>query len=130
MQAQRTMGERSPSEIGSEIEGWALEWFRNTQGGRLLERNFRVRSGEIDLIFEQGEELVFVEVRGRPSSGNWVDGLESLTFPKLLRLSRAIRQYLAAYRGPARSARLDLLAWDGRSWRHARNLWPLPGSAG
>lgn len=120
----------SSTEIGRRIEGWAREWFLRNEGGRLLESNFRCKSGEVDLIFEVegsgGIELVFVEVRGRAEPG-WVGPIESVTFPKQLRLSRAIRQYLARYRGPAMCVRLDLLGWDGSHWTHVRNVWPIPG---
>ena len=120
----------SSTEIGRRIEGWAREWFLRHEGGRFLERNFRCRSGEVDLIFEvngpQGVELVFVEVRGRGERG-WVGPVESVTFPKQLRLSRAIRTYLARYGGPAKCVRLDLLGWDGTRWIHVRNVWPIPG---
>ncbi|MCM2279367.1 MAG: YraN family protein [Oligoflexia bacterium] len=88
----------------------------------LLARNFRCKAGEIDLVFEErGVELVFVEVRCR-LKGGWVDGVSSVTFGKQRRLKRAIAQFLARYRGQARSARVDLLAWDGKAWEHLRDL--------
>lgn len=42
--------------------------FLTQQGFRILERNFHSRFGEIDLVAEQGEYLVFVEVRLRKAT--------------------------------------------------------------
>jgi putative endonuclease len=39
--------------------------YLESRGLRLVTRNFRCRSGEIDLIMEEGKTLVFVEVRLR-----------------------------------------------------------------
>jgi len=53
---------------GAKTKGqWAenfAERYLELQGLSLLERNFTCRGGEIDLIMEHGEILVFVEVRG------------------------------------------------------------------
>lgn len=43
----------------------AAEAFLISLGYRILERNFRSRGGEIDLIAEDGDVVVFVEVRSR-----------------------------------------------------------------
>lgn len=107
----------------------------------LLERNYRVRSGEIDLIFERRSrppsrggagtgggtgvlevELVFVEIRGR-GPGSWTNGLESIDLRKRRRLKKAIACYLVNYRGCARSARVDVLSWDGERFSHAEDVW-------
>ncbi len=42
--------------------------FYESRGYRLVEKNFRVPAGEIDLVFEQSGELVFVEVKSRRSA--------------------------------------------------------------
>jgi putative endonuclease len=115
-------------EVERRAEGWLLA--RSGPGTRVAARNFRCKSGEIDLVLEVplsgaggGTELVFVEVRARTAASSWVDGIGSVSFPKQRRLAKAIRIYLAGYRGPARRVRLDLLAWDGREWTHLRNVW-------
>src|SRR4051794_32241372 len=112
--------------------GWRIEleaqaWYvRTYPAARLLERNFRTRRGEIDLIFEEGVQLVFVEVRARRKAA-WESGFESVRAAKQMRLVRAIEIYLSRYRGRAREARLDVLSWDGSRFEHYRNLWPLAG---
>lgn len=117
------------SNLGKAAEELALQYLLSEQGVSrcLIARNYRSRFGEIDLILEEkresGEvELVFVEVRAR-SRGGWVDGVQSVSFPKQLRLSRVIAKFLSRYSGAAGSVRLDLLSWDGMSFTHLRNVW-------
>ncbi len=123
--------------FGLAIEARAEAWYlAEHPGARLLARNFRWRGGEIDLIFEEpvarvgtagpGWELVFVEVRARlgvTRSRPWPSGVESVQGGKLRRLRNGVSVYLAGhYRGQARSARLDLMGWDGDRWEHLRNV--------
>ena len=51
-------------EIGSRYEEAAAA-FLQKQGFRILEKNFRCRQGEIDLVCREGKELVFTEVKYR-----------------------------------------------------------------
>ena len=63
-------------------------------GQRIVERNFRVRGGEIDLICRDGRTLVFVEVRLRGRSDFGGAGA-SITATKRQRIVLAARHYLA-----------------------------------
>lgn len=62
-------------------------------GLRIIERNYRTRFGEIDLIARDGTTLVFVEVRQRRSSA-YGGAAASITISKQKKLLRAARQYL------------------------------------
>jgi len=67
--------------------------YLEARGYRIVERNFRYRTmGEIDIIAEEGDELVFCEVKTR-----WGDGFgapeEAVTPAK----QRTIRKVAAAY---------------------------------
>ena len=42
--------------------------FLKTQGYQILERNYRCKKGEIDLIAREGQYLVFVEVKYRSTN--------------------------------------------------------------
>ena len=57
----------SKKQVGDEAER-AAERFLIAQGLKLVERNFRTRLGEIDLIMREGESLIFVEVRLRKNN--------------------------------------------------------------
>lgn len=67
--------------------------FLQQQGLILLEKNFRCKYGEIDLIMRDGETLVFVEVRLR-SNQNFGGAALSITQSKQQKLSRTAEQYL------------------------------------
>ena len=112
---------KSTRDYGLEIETRALAWLRaNNPKLRLLDRNLSWQGGELDLIFEEGPELVFVEVRARV--GGWVSGIESVGPKKRQRLLNSIDLFLARYRGKAKSARVDVVDWDGNCFRLYRNI--------
>jgi putative endonuclease len=60
----------------------------------IIARNFRVRGGEIDLICEQGETIIFVEVRLR-SNSKFGGAAASITHSKQQRLILAARYWLS-----------------------------------
>jgi putative endonuclease len=78
-------------------------------GYRIVARNHRCRSGEIDLIAEKGNILVFVEVRTRATSA-FGGPEETVNLRKQRKVIAAARDYLAQRRGPARAARFDVIA--------------------
>ncbi len=59
---------RSSKILGSKGEGLASDFFQSL-GYDLVQRNFRTRFGEIDLILRKGQEIVFVEVKTRKDRG-------------------------------------------------------------
>ncbi len=63
------------------------------RGYRILERNWRVPVGEIDLIVRRGRALVFVEVKLRRSRGKG-SPLEAVHAGKIRRISAAAACYL------------------------------------
>lgn len=68
------------------------------RGYSLVERNFRTREGEIDLILRNGETLVFVEVKLRRGTG-YGDPLEAVT-PGKQRTILALAERFIADREP------------------------------
>ena len=76
----------------------------------LVERNWRCRLGEIDLIAEERGMLVFAEVRMRSGPGFGGAG-ESVTAAKRARLMAAARLYLS--RQPETVCRFDVFLVDG-----------------
>ncbi len=67
--------------------------YLSRNGYRVLERNYRTRFGEIDIVAFAGEVLAFVEVRYRKPA-SLVTAEESITREKRRRLKLAIRRYL------------------------------------
>jgi putative endonuclease len=98
------------SERGRSAEDAAMR-FLQARGLDLVERNYRCRFGEIDLIMSEADTLVFVEVRMRSSSA-FGGAPESITAGKQARLIAAARHYMAARRDiPA--CRFDAVLLDG-----------------
>lgn len=83
----------SPENKGRAAEQRAAD-FLQRQKLTLLERNYRCRFGEIDLIMREDDTVVFVEVRMR-SSDQFGGAAASITTAKQLRLIRTARHYLA-----------------------------------
>jgi len=95
---------------GLEAEELAFEYLRS-QGLTAVERNYRCRLGEIDLIMRDGETLVFVEVRMRASS-NFGGALESIDARKQRKLLSAARHYIGAL-GKTPNCRFDAVLLNG-----------------
>ncbi|EFO81591.1 hypothetical protein OSCT_0607 [Oscillochloris trichoides DG-6] len=91
------------------------------QGYRILARNWRCSRGELDLVAQDGDQIVFVEVRTRRSSGP-ISPEESITPTKRQRLLRLAMIYLDQSDLPSTSAcRIDLIAVEvDRQGRVAR----------
>jgi putative endonuclease len=68
--------------------------FLEARGWTVLARNFRTRSGEIDLIARSGDEVVFVEVKSWRSVPREELG-RSIGPRKQARIARAARQFLS-----------------------------------
>lgn len=86
-------------------------------GLRLVERNWRCRHGEIDLIAQEGGTLVFAEVRYRKSA-SFGGAAESITDAKRSRLVAAASLYLAGR--PQADCRFDVLLLDALQGGHIR----------
>ncbi len=78
--------------LGSFGEAWAVGHLTRL-GYRIVERNVRSRSGEIDIVAWDGSALVFVEVKTRRSRA-YGSPEESITKARFRRLVGAIEQYL------------------------------------
>lgn len=77
--------------FGDQGEYIALEYLEK-KGMTLLQKNFLVRTGEIDLVMQDKKEVVFVEVKTR-SSDAFGSASEAITPTKLQRIKKAIEQY-------------------------------------
>jgi putative endonuclease len=81
-------------------------------GHRLRARRWRGRAGEIDLILDGPDGLVFVEVK---AAATHETALQSLSHRQLARITRAAEEYLGTLDGPGLVAmRIDLAAVDGQ----------------
>jgi len=83
------------------------------QGLILMASNFRIKAGEVDLIMQDGQTLVFVEVRYRRHQ-QWASAEESVTQAKQHRICLAAAAYLKNKRLSNRCyCRFDVVAING-----------------
>ena len=87
---------RRKSDRGQQAENAAAQWLQQ-QGLSLLQRNYRCRQGEIDLIMQDNDDLVFVEVRWRKHHSHG-GALASVDYHKQKRLILAARHFLGSTR--------------------------------
>ena len=98
--------------------------FLKRQGFKILERNFRIRGGEIDIVAKDREDLVFVEVKTRYSH-NFGAPAEAVTSRKVNFLIRASQFYLAKHKMFEKPYRIDVVAvdfTDGQKIEHIKNI--------
>jgi putative endonuclease len=77
-------------------------------GLKFLTANFRSDRGEIDLVFRDGDCLVFVEVKAR-SSEDWVRPAAYVNKRKRLLLCQTALDYLALLKNPEVKIRFDIV---------------------
>lgn len=85
--------------------------FLKKQGYKILERNYRIRGGEIDIVAREKEELVFVEVKTRWSHEYGLP-VESITPWKIRFLIRAAQFYLVKTKNLDKPYRIDVVSVD------------------
>ncbi len=97
---------------GTDAEARALRHLQS-QGLRLVERNWRCRGGELDLVMLDGPTLVIAEVRSR-SRSDYGGALASVDARKRGHLVHATQLFLAAHPQYADcEVRFDVIAIDG-----------------
>lgn len=95
-------------ETGRHFEDKAVQYLAG-KGYRILDRNYRSRWGEIDIICMDGPQLVFVEVRSK-SGMRFGEPEESMTPAKIERIRKTAFAYLEAHRSERyRGFRFDFI---------------------
>lgn len=100
-----------PKNTGRVGEDYAVLWLEG-HGYRVVGRNYHSRYGEIDIIAEDAQYIVFVEVKTR-QDGGLVSPEEAVTRSKQKKLLLTAQQYLAQY-STALQPRFDLAAVTAR----------------
>ena len=109
-------------EIGCGYEDAAASYLAE-KGYRIVERNFRRRQGEIDLIARDGRYLVFVEVKYRKgrSSGTPLEAVSPL---KQRQISKIALFYLNRYKlGEDQPIRFDVVGISPGGITHVENAF-------
>lgn len=76
----------------------------------IINRNWRCRTGEIDIIAEQEDRLIFIEVRARMAGGRFGTAAESVDHRKQQKLRNTAQVYLRSIGRSDASIRFDVIA--------------------
>lgn len=107
-QARRDAGRRAEL-AGAAAEARACDAYAGA-GCRCLDRRWRGRSGEIDLVLQDGDTYVFAEVK---QAGTMEEAIARLRPAQMRRIHAAAAEYLAGTpRGQLSDVRFDLVAVD------------------
>ncbi len=99
----QSLGKRGEDQAAAELE---------RRGYAVLARRYRTRHGEIDIVAEDGETIVFVEVKAKESA-EFGTAAEAVTSRKQRRVISMAVDYLARNRLTRRPCRFDVVAIDG-----------------
>lgn len=83
--------------------------FLQRQGYEIVERNWRCREGELDLIAREKDQWVFVEVKTRRSTSS-DSGFEAIDELKQQKMRRAIREWCRLREIPSLKLRIDAIS--------------------
>ena len=100
----------SKTQSGNYGESLAVNFLKK-QGYKILERNYRIRGGEIDIIARDGELLVFVEVKARWSHEYGLP-VESITYYKIKALLKTAAFYCVKINWGDKPYRIDMVSID------------------
>jgi putative endonuclease len=95
------------TELGAQGERIAADHL-TAVGLRVLDRNWRCREGELDLVAREGDAIVFCEVKTRRGSGFGYP-VEAVTPAKQRRLRTLAQRWLAAHDEHAPDLRFDVV---------------------
>jgi len=94
--------------VGEEGEEAAVQYLLR-RGYHILQRNYRCRFGEIDLIARDGGTLVFIEVKTRRSR-RFGPAASAVTFEKQRHLIKASQMYMTQMKKAYELCRFDVVA--------------------
>ena len=129
IKAWRSGKEQPITQQRGELGERAARKYLQRLGLKFLAANFRSPRGEIDLVFQEGDCLAFVEVKTR-SSEDWVRPAATVDAGQRRRISQAALDYLRLIKNPEIKIRFDIvevLLADGkiREVRHLPNSFPI-----
>ncbi len=101
---------KAKTQIGQEGEKLASEYLRQ-KGLKIIEKNWRGRWGEIDLIARDGQKIFFIEVKTRHSQSFGL-GLDAVDARKQAKIAKTALLYLQKHPKDYEDIRLAVLSID------------------
>ena len=94
--------------LGAQGEDAVARWYE-ARGYTVVDRNWRVREGELDLVLRRGRTVVFCEVKTRRGAA-YGSPFEAVTAAKQHRVRGLALRWLAEHRGHGARMRFDVAA--------------------
>jgi len=102
---------KSTIETGGEAESRAVSLLVR-KGYRIVERNFKCKTGELDVVARDGDVLVFVEVRSR-ANGDHGHAAETVNRTKQRQVAKVAMHYIGLRDPQFTRSRFDVVAITG-----------------
>jgi len=112
----------SKTDKGTKAEDLAVKYLKK-QGFKIVCRNWRARTAEIDIIAEDGPTLVFVEVKAR-SSGQFGLPEEAVTPAKQKKMKQAAMDFIIRRKKDA-PMRFDVISMRPEGIEHIRDAFEI-----
>jgi putative endonuclease len=107
-------------QFGEKGESIAVKQLKK-EGYKILERNYRTKLGEIDIIAEEGGVIAFVEVKARKSE-KYGTSRHAVTQVKQKKISMVALAYLKETNQFGKKARFDVVAINPDNGNSTVNL--------
>ena len=125
------MTSRNPRKLFGQAGESAAEEYLRRKGYRILARNLRSSLGELDLVAEDGQVLVFVEVKARRTNA-FGGAIHAVLHRKQEKLIQLAAQYLARHHIKNRLCRFDVVLLQGLNAaapqiEHIQNAFEISG---
>ena len=108
--------------IGNKAEDKASNYLKK-QGYKILERNYNLPCGEIDIIAQKDKTLVFVEVKYRTNADEFGGAVAAVTKAKQKRVINAALSYIKTKKVPYEALMFDIIAVSGDKIEHIQNAF-------
>ena len=108
-------------ETGRQYEETAVRYLEE-QHYQILERNYQIRTGEIDIIAKDGAYLVFAEVKFRQNE-RMGDPLEAVDIRKQKKICQTAKYYLYQKKLQDLPCRFDVIAITGAKVCHIKDAF-------
>ena len=94
------------------------------KGYRIVERNFRIHDGELDVVAYDGDVLCFVEVRSRADASHGA-AVEAVDRRKQRQVARVAMHYIGLRNPAFQRSRFDVVAITGDDVQLIQDAWRL-----
>lgn len=108
--------------IGNKAEDHAANYLKK-QGYKIIERNYNLPCGEIDIIAKKNKTLVFVEVKYRKNSEDFGGPVGAVTKAKQAKIIKAALSYIKAKKPAYDALMFDIIAVSGDKVEHIQNAF-------